>query len=344
MSGPVSSASAGRELVLAVDGGASSTRAIVGTPEGDVLGTGVGGPTGLFADDAGFRRLENALRAAVHGALDAAEADPKWVTAACLGLTGVFDERDDGRVARELARQLVPHARTQVLSDAAPALLGASCGGPGILTYSGTGSIAYGVDSEGHEVRAGGWGYLVDDRGGGFRIGAEALEAVFRAADGRGPPTTLSHAVLEHFQVADAAGLLRLIYMHDVADRARIASLVPVVRAAADAGDEMARQLFAEAASRLVELTVAVAERLPGSYANSVFPAGGVFRAGPWLCDPFRDELARRLPDAAAHEPAFPPVIGAYLRGIGHAGRRPDGAVIERIRRSSTVWAGLEQG
>ena len=40
-------------------------------------------------------------------------------------------------------------------------------------------------------ARVDGWGYLMGDAGSGYWIGREALDAVMRAFDGRGPDTAL---------------------------------------------------------------------------------------------------------------------------------------------------------
>ena len=60
---------------------------------------------------------------------------------------------------------------------------------PGVVLIAGTGSIAYGVNHDGFAARAGGWGYVLGDEGSGYWIGRQALAAVVREADGRGPKT-----------------------------------------------------------------------------------------------------------------------------------------------------------
>ena len=46
--------------------------------------------------------------------------------------------------------------RLEVTNDAVIALAGATAGGPGIITISGTGSIAFGRNAAGRSARAGG--------------------------------------------------------------------------------------------------------------------------------------------------------------------------------------------
>jgi N-acetylglucosamine kinase-like BadF-type ATPase len=87
--------------------------------------------------------------------------------------------------------------------DAAAAQSGAFAGGPGIVLSAGTGAICFGVDEQGERFFADGWGPILGDEGGGFWIGQEALKAVCRAQDGRGPSTSLVSPVLSTLDVAD---------------------------------------------------------------------------------------------------------------------------------------------
>ncbi len=59
-----------------------------------------------------------------------------------------------------------------------------------------TGSIVYGVNSDGVEARSGGWRHLLADEGSGYGIALCGLQAIARAADGRGIPTQLTDLML----------------------------------------------------------------------------------------------------------------------------------------------------
>ena len=69
--------------------------------------------------------------------------------------------------------------------------------GAGPDVYKRQGSICYGQSTDGREARSGGWGSLMDDEGGGFALGRDALAAVVRAEDGRIAPTVLHDAVFK---------------------------------------------------------------------------------------------------------------------------------------------------
>jgi N-acetylglucosamine kinase-like BadF-type ATPase len=91
-----------------------------------------------------------------------------------LGSTGIWEPEDRSA----LMRSLKPLARSiYVLSDvevAWAAALGQR--GEGILVLAGTGSIVYGKDRRGHNVRVGGLGPLLGDEGSAFWIGREWLK------------------------------------------------------------------------------------------------------------------------------------------------------------------------
>lgn len=319
--------------VLGVDGGASSTRAAVADLEGRVLARAAAGPSNHVRGEAGRLRLRKALEGAVGGALahlvsEGAGSRLERLQAVTLGMTGVNPGTPEaGRVVEELL-PLLPsraleaglRARIEVVSDARTALEGATEGEPGILVYAGTGSVAMGRNAGGAIARAGGWGYLVDDQGGGYTIGRHALRAVFRAADGRGPETRLTPLLLEHFQVGDLDELVRVVYTNDGLDRPAVARLARLVARAAQEGDEAALAIYRHAAGELAGLAVAVARRLEMA-APAVYHSGGVFAAGRPVLEPFEQAVRAALPGSRVWPARNSPLVGALLmayRQLGH--------------------------
>src|SRR5258707_496529 len=99
----------------------------------------------------------------------------------------------DRESASGRARRLDPRRPgCRAMSAARTLRAGVDAGGSKTLAVvAGTGSIALGRDARGATARSGGWGHLIGDEGSGYDIGRSCLQAVTRAADGRGPPTTL---------------------------------------------------------------------------------------------------------------------------------------------------------
>jgi len=163
-------------LFLGVDGGQSSTTALVGDEHGHVLGRGAGGPCNHATAAEGRAKLESAVSASVAAACAEANLDPAAVrfAAACFGMSGGPDDK------QAILAALLPADRLIVTHDAAIALSGATTTGQGIVTIAGTGSIAFARNAAGQTARAGGWGYVFGDQGGAFDIVRQALRAAQR--------------------------------------------------------------------------------------------------------------------------------------------------------------------
>lgn len=329
--------------VLGVDGGASSTRAAIADLEGHVVATGTAGPSNHVRGEAGLLRLRQALEGAVGTALGRASAAPggdtlEGMQAATLGMTGVNPGSPEAqRVLDELlalfpetALQAGLRSRIEVVSDARTALEGATEGQAGILVYAGTGSVAMGRDAEGVIARAGGWGYLIDDEGGGYAIGRQALKAVYRARDGRGPRTRLAELLLLHFGARDLDALVRIVYTDDGLDRPAVARLARLVALAAWEGDPVALGIYEQAAGELAALAVAVSEALamPGPV---VYYSGGVFKAGHPMVGAFGEAVRAALPGASVAPARHSPLVGALLMAYRQMGHPATPSILARL-------------
>src|SRR5437867_2319445 len=153
-------------LFLGVDGGQSSTKALIGDETGRVLGAGSGGPCNHVGAAEGASKLKQAVAECVGKACEQAGLDAAQVRfeAACFGMSGGPEDKEAllGRILRA-AKLIVTH-------DAVIALSGATAGEPGVITIGGTGSIAFGRNESGRVARAGGWGYVFGDEGSAFDI------------------------------------------------------------------------------------------------------------------------------------------------------------------------------
>jgi N-acetylglucosamine kinase-like BadF-type ATPase len=160
---------------------------------------------------------------------------------------------------------------------------------------------------------------MIGDEGSGYWIGREALAAVMRASDGRGPATELSADILAHLQVDDESRLPRIVYDREV-PRVTVAALGPIVQRVAGQGDAVATRILERAADELGLAARSVATRLEMRGDEFTFYlAGGVFRVVPWLAD----ELPRRLVEVAPrshvqvlHEE---PAVGAVWLALAEA-------------------------
>lgn len=316
--------------IVGVDGGQSSTRCLVVDEQGHILGHGRSGPSNHLHGERGIARLRQAL-ADVFAAAFPDETQPT-VAAVCLGMTGVTQGEQTQRIVEEIAREYVLSEHMYVCEDMAIALAGAAVLGPGVLVYAGTGANTYGIDESGREVRVGGWGYIIDDEGGGYDIGRQALKRVFRAEDGRGHPTSLREKLLAHFRCVTLGELRGKVYKNDGLPRREIAALTRLVAEAAAEGDMVAQHILAQAGQTLAETAIVAIRKLGKQNQEiTVYPAGGVFQAGPYILEPFVKTLRSGVPHVRIAFPRFPPVAGAVFLATRMLGLVPDEGFLNHL-------------
>ncbi len=302
---------------LGVDGGQSSTTALIGHSSGRVLGQGRAGPCNHAAASEGRAKLTRALRDSLARACGEAGLDPDGLRfqGACLGFSGGPEDKES------LVAALIPADRLLVTNDARIALTGATAGEPGLIVIAGTGSIALGRNGAGKTARAGGWGYVFGDEGGGFDIARQALRAALRFEEGWGPATTLHRRLLEAAAAPDAYTLLHRFYTPEF-PRPAIAGFARLVDEAAEAGDSTAAEILRSAARSLAAFAAAVRGQLFTPAERSIVaPIGGAFRSRT-LHDEFRS-LVSAGPGNIFQLPRLGPAAGALLEAYRLAGLAP---------------------
>jgi len=319
-------------VVAGIDGGASSTTCVVIDSAGRVLGTGRGGPIDHLYKPSGRAQTRRALRDALSSARGARKPRVP-LRAVVAGLTGVEPRSNESRTAARMIRELTRAPVVHATWDAEIAYFGASAGRPGVMVIAGTGSVAYARNARGQTTRTGGYGYLIDDLGGGVKIGQAGLQAALRSADGRAPPTALLPMLTA--QLGGWPKIRARIY-GERGGRAFLAALVPVVARAARRGDRVARGILADAGRELGALVVAAATRLHMLHEPfPVFPVGGVFEIGQPVVDPMRAAMRTRARRAVIRPPQFAPEIGAALMALELVGITLDAGALRRLARSA---------
>ncbi len=316
-----------RTLVMGIDGGQSTTRALIADMEGNLLALGVGGASNHIHEPGGPERLRQSLRTALNGALQSASlpADTRFAVALC-GMTG------GGPLVEQICHQELPAEKVVVTHDTRTALYCVTQGRPGAVVIAGTGSVAFGMNEDGEIASVGGWGYLMGDEGSAYWIALQAINACTRAEDGRIPPTWLKRVILEHFGVESLSALHRLIYSEQLS-RGQLASAAQAVSDAAKLGERMAIRILSNAGKELGLMAVVVLRQLGMQYHRvRVGLVGGVARATAPLHEAFRARVHRST-QAEVVKPRFPMVVAAVCMALEQAGMTAD----ERL------WRGMEE-
>lgn len=277
-------------MLLGIDGGGSKTTALLANKAGLVLGRGYAGTSNIQV--AGTKPAFAAIRQASTNAFIDAGRSAVVPAAVCLGLAGA-GRAGDMALVRAWAATEWPTAALAVVNDAELVLAAGTPEGWGIGLICGTGSIAIARDQAGRNGRAGGWGYLFGDEGSGYAIGLAALQAVARAADGRGPATALSELILAHWKLREPHELISQIYTNKPTNR-DIATLAAHVVQATTQGDTVAQTILDAACIELAGAAVAVARQLALTLPVPCALAGGLLVNTP--------VMAQKVVEAAEHQ------------------------------------------
>jgi len=302
-------------LFLGIDGGQSSTTALIADEDGRVRGWGTAGPCNHISGPEAALRFTNAISTCIAEACLRASLDPDIVEfeSVCCGMSGGAADKSS------LLRGITRCSLLSVVDDAVIALSGATAGGSGIVVIAGTGSIALGRSGSQLVVRAGGWGYIFGDEGSAFDIVRQAIRAALRFEEGWGPPTSLRRMLLSETGCSTANDLLHMFYSPEW-PRSRIATLAPLVDAECAGGDPLARAIMEQAAQTLAANAASVRAQLGANeVVFPVSPLGGVFRSEALHA---RFRLLVELTDGCLYRPAlFDPAGGALLEAFRAVGR-----------------------
>ena len=250
------------KLVLGIDGGGSKTLAslavLSGGGEFHVVGRGTAGASNMNAT--GIAPAAAAVQLAIERAFQSAGTQLRRVAALCMGMSGA-GRAEEQQTWVNWAQENEVAEQIDVVTDAETVLAAGTPEGIGVALIAGTGSLAFGMNQVEKIARAGGWGYLLGDEGGGYQIGLAALKAITKAVDGRGCETCLQSMIFHALGLDNLQALIRYVY-HPESKRSDIAALSKLVFEAAENEDHVAREILQQAVTELAELVQAVVSRL----------------------------------------------------------------------------------
>lgn len=248
---------------LGIDGGGSSTRAIVLDTDTGLMEERRSGPSNVLV--IGEERAAEALRSLIR--------PDEHFQAAVVGIAGA----DRPWVRAFWERAVTPMAdMVWVMGDYRTAWAALTDGAPGLVAIFGTGSVFYAENGD-HQARLGGYGWKVGDVGSGIMLGQLAVRAALAHLDGWGPSTALTDRVLTWAQVRDKTALLNHVYAPEV-DWRSVSDLAAPTFAAAAEGDGVAEALLAEEGDRILRYLEATARAAELSPRDPVGFSGGLAR------------------------------------------------------------------
>lgn len=320
-------------LLIGIDAGGTSTRAVLADRRGTCLGYGVGGRGNPIS--AGPDRAADGVLSAVEAAVAASGAalsDVEVVVAAMAGMRAAGSDSwlKDRLVARGFTGRLVFE------SDLLATYFSGAAAAFGYAMVSGTGACVIRVEDGRTTGTGDGLGWLLGDRGSGFWIGHAIARAAVQDLDRTGPRTGLTDRVLAHYGLGrtdvyedgrqqELEQLVGMLYDHPPIE---LAGLAPM---AFEESDAVALGILAQAGEHLADTLSAV---LTGP--GPLVVGGSVLtRRGP-----VRDAFVARLGTAAEGlemKPVGDGAVGSAVLALRAAGITPQEGI--RTRLTDTVAA-----
>ncbi len=319
-------------IILAIDGGGTTTRCLAIDTGGVILGSGEGGPSNHILSP--WETVRESIGKVINGALEDASVGPGRVACISLGTAGVGAGGEGKEAIEDLAREILPAKKVTATGDMVIAFHGAIMGDCGVVANAGTGSVVYGRSPTGAYRQVGGWGHVLGDEGSAYDIAVRGLRAAARFSDGRGEFTRLIDLIPPALDMADMIQVAFKIYGLNMS-REEIAALAKTVAEAAKEGDGVSRKILRSAAEEMA-LAAATAIRELGMEDRSVPVSyiGSVFGSGELVVRPFAEAITMICPRVHVLPPKFPAVIGAFILGAREAGLDISEQTLMNVKRS----------
>lgn len=283
---------------LGIDGGATKTTFALADIDGNVLRTVTLGPSNAI--DIGFDSAKKVLN---DGIREICRDIPFGSISLFAGLSGGISG-DNPRLLREFF-DLFGFSFYDCGSDIENAIATTLADGDGICSIMGTGNITFAV-RDGKRTRHGGYGYLFDEGGSAYDIGARAIRAALYAEDGSGEATMLLPLCREALgkSAVDSVGDLY------AKGKTYIASFAPLVFRAADDGDKTAKRILRESMNAFACHLRAAMRSFPVGETVDAYVIGGLTK-GETTMLPFLKEATADLPALRLHVCHKRPIEGA---------------------------------
>ncbi len=317
------------EYVIGLDGGGTKTVAVIADQTGKIITEATGGTTN--PNTLNQKELTTNIKRIFDLLKEQAPEAYRQVTYIYAGMSGVGTSKQKlivSSIFKEILKISVPF---EIVSDTMNALFSGTYGKPGIVQIAGTGSITYGINAKGFELRLGGWGYLFGDEGSGYDLGRRAIVSVLEFEEKRNEKTELKDLLLSHFNVKNGREMIEKIYKSSVPKK-EIAPLSIYVFKAYKNEDRVAVKIVHDVAEQLTANVMTVNKELFSQQeVTPVILAGGVFSEKEILPLLIKRKLENSN-NISVCLPEVPPVYGSVIGALKNKGITVNEEVLKNIK------------
>lgn len=317
------------EYVIGIDGGGTKTVAVIARQTGSIIAEVTVGTTNPNTLDK-IELTKNITKLFTLLKERAPEAFER-VTNIYAGMSGVGTPQQKQLVSSIFKETLNISIPFKIVSDTMNALYAGTYGKPGIVQIAGTGSITYGINYQGVDLRLGGWGYLFGDEGSGYDLGRRAIVAVLEFEEKRTEKTELRELLLSHFGMDSGREMIEKIYNSKV-PKQEIASLSTLLFKAYKNEDKVAVKIVHDASEQLASNIITVHKKLFSQQEVApVVLVGGVFSEKEILPLLIKKKLAN-IKNLSVCIPELTPVCGSIIGALINKGIKVNKEIIANIK------------
>lgn len=296
-------------FVLGVDGGGTKTIAVLSDLAGHVVGYGRAGNCDIYSHPGAVDEVELAVMRACENAGIGRNA----ISTAVYSLAGA-DWPEDFTYWHGALEQRGLGDRIHVLNDAVGVLNSDLPEGNAVIVVCGTGAAIGSRNLDGEIWHSSFWQLTQ----GGAELSDKTLAAVYRSALAIAPPTTLTQPVLDHYKARSVEDLLHMFTGRERQRPTGRASLVPILCAEADRGDEAAIDILERHGTALADFALTAARKVDiHDKPFHLLLTGGVFRNSSQI---LRSNLIARIAEYTTGFSVFDgksePVKGAVMTAL----------------------------
>ena len=311
--------------VIGVDGGNTSSTAVVVDGSGTVVGVGDGGCTDIYGVASPPQALAE-LDRVVATALGQAGLGPTQLRSGVFSLAGA-DWPEDHDYLRSHLGGCSFGFEPLVVNDAMGGLRLGSPLWEGIAVICGTGNAVGARRRDGTCFHLGFW----PDTVGAATLSQAALDAVLRHHLDLGPPTSLTDRALGLYGATDPIELQHRFTGRDGLGHTDLVRMSPVLLDEADRHDAVALEIVTAAGRAMGGQARASAAWIELDMAGAVTVLGGGLFQHPTAV--LVDAVMAELPGAVAHRTTLPPALGAVMAALDQIGRPSDAEELNRSLR-----------
>ena len=300
-----------RFYIIGVDGGASKTRGILFTSEGETIASIIekGSNISVNGEVAATR-----INDVINNLCSAADIPLEYVDAIGLGLAGSSSQ--DGRdMVFGMLDNIKLSQRTIIMNDDEAAFILGCPGDFGILVTVGTGVNCMSRNTEGKTIRMAGKGHDQGDMGSGYWIGRQALlnltlneTSVLGDKDLEDIMSVfLKHVDEEEYQTA-------MENLNENVDAVSIiAGITEAIIGLAEKGNEVALSVLQEATHAVSGYIITLTDELDYSENHIVLSGNGSVIRNDFFRNSLNDELRFNFPDIKWTFSSISPAYGAGI-------------------------------